>query len=298
MGHFLNLHEYWGDVAGPASLWGWHSGRVLQFLRWLEVWGIDPEEIPIRFGEIGFDRLAVDPGCASPGSRGYRSWMTDETYIANLAWLLQQYAFYPSIKGGGVFGWDAQNREWNGFDIRPARSAVVAMVQGLRAQAGPSRAAAWGCRRRSSGQAARWCPRCSRRVSAGATAAPAVAFDVALGRPLPVGVGLVSQWFGANPANYAAYGLAGHEGLDYSCPAGTDVLAAHGGVVHRDEDAIYGKHITVTNARMQTVYAHLSAFLLEEGFKVDAGNIIGSSGSTGRSSGPHLHFGWRVTGDR
>ena len=138
VGHFLNLHEYWGDVAGPGSLWGWHSGRVLQFLRWLEVWGIDPEEIPIRFGEIGFDRLAVDPGCASPGSRGYRSWMTDETYIANLAWLLQQYAFYPSIKGGGVFGWDAQNREWNGFDIRPARSAVVAMVQGLRAQAGPA----------------------------------------------------------------------------------------------------------------------------------------------------------------
>lgn len=133
--HFLNLHEYFGDSAGPQGIWGWQSGRFLHLLEWFKVWGWNPADVPIRFGEFGFDRLAIDPGVADPGKRGWASWMPGNVYVGYLAWLLQQYSYYPSVLGAACFGWDSASTEWNGFNIRPISSLVVPMVQGLRAQA-------------------------------------------------------------------------------------------------------------------------------------------------------------------
>jgi murein DD-endopeptidase MepM/ murein hydrolase activator NlpD len=118
-----------------------------------------------------------------------------------------------------------------------------------------------------------------------------------LARPIRSDAGTVSQWFGANPANYAAYGLAGHEGLDYAVAEGTEVLAAHDGkVVEAHEEGPYGLHVLITNdgSGVTTVYGHLSRALVSAGQTVQAGVPIGLSGNTGRSSGPHLHFGYKV----
>lgn len=110
--------------------------------------------------------------------------------------------------------------------------------------------------------------------------------------PLPSGV--VSQRFGEHPAWYAPYGLAGHEGLDLAVPTGTPVFAAHDGTATvRLGSPTYGNYVTVQSEAVDTLYAHLSDVTVRQGQDVHAGDVIGLSGNTGRSFGPHLHFGVR-----
>jgi len=118
----------------------------------------------------------------------------------------------------------------------------------------------------------------------------------ALCRPLPDGVGRVTQWYGENVDWYAPYGLAGHEGIDYGAPVGTPVLAAHDGACVVKQGAIYGTYIEVLGDGHRTLYAHLSAVDVADGERVRVGQQIGKVGNTGRSTGAHLHFGWSVTG--
>jgi murein DD-endopeptidase MepM/ murein hydrolase activator NlpD len=123
--------------------------------------------------------------------------------------------------------------------------------------------------------------------------------NLSLRRPLPEGVGRVSQWFGSNPDAYKRFGLAGHNGLDYSVPAGTRVLAAHDGVLRipPPDPAGYGIYCRVEGAQFVTLYAHLFGFIgRADGDRIDVGECIAVSGNSGNSTGPHLHFGLRVIG--
>jgi len=122
---------------------------------------------------------------------------------------------------------------------------------------------------------------------------------ITLGRPLPDGVGRVSQWFGEHPDWYKRFGLAGHNGLDYAAPLGSPVLAAHLGMVQRGFDpGGYGNWVKVVGSRMTTIYAHLSHISVQAGDRVQAGDQLGNVGSTGNSTGPHLHFALRIAGVR
>lgn len=85
----------------------------------------------------------------------------------------------------------------------------------------------------------------------------------------------------------------GHSGLDISAPSGTPVRAATAGTVAsvNSSGAAYGQHVVVKHADgVFTLYAHLSAITVSYGQIVGAGQQIGNVGSTGASSGPHLHF--------
>ena len=125
------------------------------------------------------------------------------------------------------------------------------------------------------------------------------AVRITLGRPLPDGVGHVSQWFDGNPASYKRFGLYAHNGLDYAAPLGTPVLAAHAGVVQIGMDpGGYGNYVRVVGARLTTIYAHLSVAVVAPGARVAVGDQLGLVGSTGNSTGPHLHFGLKVKGVR
>lgn len=91
-----------------------------------------------------------------------------------------------------------------------------------------------------------------------------------------------------------------HEGLDFAAPTGTPVYAASDGVVAsvRTERG-YGKIVRLRHAGgIETVYAHLSRFArgLQAGKRVKQGDVIGAVGSTGMSTGPHLHYEIRVAG--
>jgi murein DD-endopeptidase MepM/ murein hydrolase activator NlpD len=85
-----------------------------------------------------------------------------------------------------------------------------------------------------------------------------------------------------------------HRGIDFAAPRGTPIYAAGSGtVVNIGRNGAYGKYIRIRHgAGFETAYAHLSRFNRKKrrGTRVKQGEIIGFVGSTGRSTGPHLHF--------
>lgn len=89
-----------------------------------------------------------------------------------------------------------------------------------------------------------------------------------------------------------------HPGFDLAAATGTPVGAAAGGkVVHAGPAGTYGNLVTVRHANgYETRYAHLSAVTVKQGDEVQPGQQIGAVGSTGYSTGPHLHFEVRHEG--
>ena len=91
-----------------------------------------------------------------------------------------------------------------------------------------------------------------------------------------------------------------HTGIDLAAPTGTPVVAALGGtVVGSGEAGGYGLVVELEhdNPRRRTLYAHLSELYVKPGERVRQGDVIGRVGSTGLSTGPHLHFELRLPGD-
>jgi murein DD-endopeptidase MepM/ murein hydrolase activator NlpD len=90
---------------------------------------------------------------------------------------------------------------------------------------------------------------------------------------------------------------AKHSGQDFAVPTGTSVQAVHNGtVVTTGWGGSYGNRIVVEHANGKySQYAHLSSIGVAPGEQVNTGEQLGQSGSTGNSSGPHLHFEVRTT---
>lgn len=89
-----------------------------------------------------------------------------------------------------------------------------------------------------------------------------------------------------------------HEGLDFAAPKGTPIYAASGGVVTQARYATgYGKLVEISHGNgLITRYAHASSFNVKVGDLVEKGQQIARVGSTGRSTGSHLHFEVRMAG--
>ncbi|MEE4315401.1 M23 family metallopeptidase [Erythrobacter dokdonensis] len=89
-----------------------------------------------------------------------------------------------------------------------------------------------------------------------------------------------------------------HSGIDLAAPTGTPVYATADGLVGRaDWYSSYGLYISIDHgASMETRYAHLSRLAVAAGDNVKKGDLIGYVGSTGRSTGPHLHYEVRIDG--
>lgn len=100
----------------------------------------------------------------------------------------------------------------------------------------------------------------------------------------------------AQPGLSATYGMAGthwqslHTGIDFPVAPGTKVMAVTDGVVRTEWNPAYG-HMTMLTAPdgTETWYCHLSSYRIRRG-PVRAGDVIAYSGSSGNSTGPHLHF--------
>ncbi len=114
---------------------------------------------------------------------------------------------------------------------------------------------------------------------------------------MPASVSLMSSDFGYRSDPFTGGG-AMHSGLDFKGPHGTNILAAADGVVSSAGwQGGYGKCIEITHANgLVTRYAHLSELEVTLGQSVKRGVQIGRMGSTGRSTGPHLHFEVRMNG--
>lgn len=105
---------------------------------------------------------------------------------------------------------------------------------------------------------------------------------------------IITQWYGERPEAYAQFGLRGHNGLDFACAVGTFVKAVADGVVQwvDDDPPGYGMYVRVWHEAIgvHSFYAHLSAQHVKAGDVVKQGQVLGLSGNTGNSTGPHLHL--------
>ena len=93
----------------------------------------------------------------------------------------------------------------------------------------------------------------------------------------------------------------GHGGMDLAVPTGTPIRAALPGTVtvSKYNAGGYGYYVMIDHGNgLATLYGHCSKLLAKVGQTVQAGDIIALSGSTGRSTGPHLHFEVRINGER
>jgi len=113
---------------------------------------------------------------------------------------------------------------------------------------------------------------------------------------LPIGIPIQSDFrfasgFGLRNDPFTGQ-IAMHEGIDFAAETGTPVVApAKGQVVRSEWDPTYGNVIEIKHAEnFLTRYAHLSKRLVTENTAVQTGTHIGNVGSTGRSTGPHLHY--------
>lgn len=88
-----------------------------------------------------------------------------------------------------------------------------------------------------------------------------------------------------------------HSGVDIGAPMGAPVVAAGSGIIiSAGWNGGYGKAIVIQhNGSQQTLYGHLSEVFVEAGQRIEQGTVIGRVGSTGNSTGPHLHFEARVS---
>lgn len=108
--------------------------------------------------------------------------------------------------------------------------------------------------------------------------------------------GEVSSDFGTR---VIGHGTGFHRGVDIRARYGTPVTASAGGVVvFSGAMSGYGSMVVVDHGNdVKTLYAHLSAIYASEGRRIRRGDVIGAVGTSGRSSGPHLHYEVRVGGE-
>lgn len=109
----------------------------------------------------------------------------------------------------------------------------------------------------------------------------------------PVAFGRMSSGFGVRTHPVLGYTKM-HKGVDFAAPTGTPVYASGDGVVERaGRFSSYGNYVRIRHSsKMSTAYAHLSRYGkgIHPGVRVKQGQIIGYVGTTGRSTGPHLHY--------
>ena len=117
-------------------------------------------------------------------------------------------------------------------------------------------------------------------------------------KKINLGMTLVRPTSGVLTSRFGARWGSTHTGIDVGAPTGTSIKAAAGGtVIFSGWKGTLGKLIVISHGNgVQTYYAHCSSLLVSSGQTVSSGQLIAKVGSTGRSTGPHLHFEIRVNG--
>lgn len=110
----------------------------------------------------------------------------------------------------------------------------------------------------------------------------------------------VTSPFGIRKNPFGGVGTEFHYGLDLAAPTGSEVTSLFNGVIAKAEfDVGLGNYVIVTHGKeFQTLYAHLSELKVKTGDRVKQYDVIGLVGSTGRSTGPHLHLGVYINGQK
>jgi len=110
-------------------------------------------------------------------------------------------------------------------------------------------------------------------------------------------VGWITSYFGHRISPYAGR-LKMHEGLDVGAPFGTPIVAPADGIItYSGNKAGFGKFVQIDHGYgIETLYAHSQKLFVSKGDKISRGELLAHVGSTGYSTGPHLHYEVRVNG--
>jgi murein DD-endopeptidase MepM/ murein hydrolase activator NlpD len=265
-GMWMGRHCYWRPGV-ESSTGRWHAlGRLAWDLETLAIPGL----------KVLVNETGIDGGIAgNPGGVGWQRLTTEALYRGEIVEAERFGRTLPGVEALMYFGFGATD-QWlaGGFDI--GEGFARSLVAPLKALTPP------------------------------AVETPDRRLIVELARPLAItpSTNAVTQWFGQGKGNYDAYGLYAHQGLDYRCPVGTPVLAAHPGIARAyDQGSMgLGKYVKITYLdgrgveRYVTRVAHLSEFRVQDGARVTRGQVVALSGNTGNSTGAHLHFDLRIVG--
>jgi murein DD-endopeptidase MepM/ murein hydrolase activator NlpD len=250
------LHLYHGGIDGVAGPGTKRATRAFQRRRKLAADGVAGPRTRRALGRRG--RPALGSRTMVTGDRGWD--------VAALQFLLRKRGFSPGTVDGGYGAYTAST-------VRRYQSAV-----GLSADGKAGRATISALRRGA-----------RRQTSSGSTSSGTASGPVRFLRPLGVAEG----------DGFGYPGGRRHDGIDFPAPLGTPVGAAGVGTVISAgwNSGGYGNLVIVQHRLgYQTYYAHLSRFAVSSGSRVAGGVRIGYVGSTGHSTGPHLHFEVRHNG--
>jgi len=130
------------------------------------------------------------------------------------------------------------------------------------------------------------------------TAAPAPIAGISVPSRMPLEGAHMSSGYGMR-THPVLGGRRAHAGIDLAAPTGTPIYATADGLISKAESfSSYGLFVSIEHgAELQTRYAHMSRIAVAPGQRVKKGDIIGYVGSTGRSTGPHLHYEVRIAGE-
>ena len=116
--------------------------------------------------------------------------------------------------------------------------------------------------------------------------------------PIP-GTPTITQGFGQNPEIYSVWGYMGHNGIDFGVSEGTIIYAPHDGIaeLHDDGNQGYGVYLVINDTKRRSILGHLSQTTVSQGQNIYQGDPVAKSGNTGQSSGPHLHWTYKILKD-
>ena len=134
-------------------------------------------------------------------------------------------------------------------------------------------------------------------LDGGSPTAPVATLPVSVPSRMPLSDASLTSSYGMR-THPVLGGRRRHNGVDLAAPTGTPVYATADGYVERANwFSSYGKYIQIDHgAEVETRFAHLSKISVNAGERVKKGQLIGYVGSTGRSTGPHLHYEVRIEG--
>ena len=120
---------------------------------------------------------------------------------------------------------------------------------------------------------------------------------ISLGSAMPLVRGVITSGFGVR-SHPILGGLRMHAGIDVAAPTGSPIFATSDGVVGQAGwKGGYGLFVALEHSGgLETRYGHMSQLAVKTGQAMHKGDVIGYVGSTGRSTGPHLHYEMRVNG--
>lgn len=134
-------------------------------------------------------------------------------------------------------------------------------------------------------------------LSASARAAAGIGGSISIPSRTPIEGKYVSSGYGMR-VHPVLGGVRAHNGIDLASPVGTPIYATADGVVEKASwFGGYGLYVQLAHGNeIQTRYGHMSRLNVAEGQHIRKGDVIGFVGSTGRSTGPHLHYEVRISG--